>query len=149
LGKFNISPEQEEQLKHGDSTTPVPIPGATGQVKRTYHNPVTGQEIRSLDDRREAEYLTSQQHEEDRRSRYNEDVKTAVLAVLDQLGVDLPDKAGVEKVAPAPAPEEVEVREGTQLRLPFDATSETETKHVVSEASSPELHLVGHREEQT
>ncbi|KKM86939.1 hypothetical protein LCGC14_1274000 [marine sediment metagenome] len=50
MGKFNITSEQEEELKGSDSTTPVPLKGAAGQGKGTYHNPVTGREIISLMD---------------------------------------------------------------------------------------------------
>ncbi len=50
MGKFNITSEQEEELKGSDSTTPVPLEGAAGQGKGIYHNPVTGREITSLRD---------------------------------------------------------------------------------------------------
>ncbi len=173
MGKFTMTSDQKEELKRNNATTPVPIEGAAGQSKATYHNPVTGQEIRSLadpyhsalrrrqgwqwgpaspelkekwairaaelraeDDRQVAEYVASHEHVESERARFNEAVTSAVTQVLDKLGIDLPDKSGVEKSAPAP--------EGKQLALfaPTDAPSETDTKPVVSEASRPALHLV-------
>jgi hypothetical protein len=187
MGKFNVDPEQQEELDGGaDYTTPTVLPGAAGLSKGTYHNPATGKEIISLrdpyhimlrlrqgwrlgpappelrerwkireaelkaeDDRYEAEYAAAHPHLEDQQAQFNDAVaaaaKAAVVATLEQLGVPLPD-AGVEKSAPEP-----EEREGTQLKfdLPAGAPSESETKHVVSHAHSPELHLVGHREEQT
>ena len=99
-------------------------------------------ELRVEDDKREADYLASHEHEVDTRTRYNEDVKSAVLAVLDQLGVDLPVKSGAEPTKPAPAPEDNP--EGKQLSLfaPEGAPSESDPKHVVSQAPQPALHLV-------
>lgn len=180
MGKFDISPEQKEELKHGDSTTPVPIEGASGQGKGTYHNPVTGREIQSLldpyhlmlrlrqgwrlgpaspelrekwvvreaelraeDDARVAEYVASQEHVDSEAARFNDAVTAAVTAVLDKLGVNLPDKSGAESGEPAPAPASEEP-EGTQLSfdLPSDAPSESGLEHVVPQASRPELHLV-------
>ena len=179
MGKFNISPEQKEQLKSSDSTTPVPIEGAAGQGKGTYHNPVTGREIQSLldpyhlmlrlrqgwrvgpaspelrekwkireaelrakDDRMVAEYVASHEHQESEKTRFNEAVTEAVAAVLEKLEIDLPGKTGAEPAAPAPAPEGNP--EGVQLSfdLSVDAPPESETKHVVSQASQPALHLV-------
>ncbi len=109
--------------------------------------PIREAELKAEDDAMVAEYVASHEHEEDQRTRYNEDVKSAVLAVLDQLGIALPGKSGAEKAAPAPAPEDNP--EGTQLPLwGSDATPETDTKLIVSEASRPDLHLVDLRKEQ-
>ena len=192
MAKFTVTPEQLEELKSGDSTTPMPMEGVNRSGTGTFHNPVTGREIhnqpmdlaqwsrklakgwktgpaspelrekwkireaelRAENDKMEADYLASHEHEVDTRTRYNEDVKSAVLAVLDQLGVDLPGKSGAEveaaSPAAAPAPEEQQNTEGTQLPLwGSDATPETDTKLIVSEASRPDLHLVEARKEQT
>ncbi len=172
MGKFAITSEQRAELKQSDATTPVPIMGADGQNKAAYHNPVTGREIRSLadayhmtlrlrqgwrlgpaspelrekwairekelleeDDRRVAEYVASNEHQESEKTRFTEAVAAAVAQALENLNIDLPGK-GAEKSAPAPV--------GKQLSLfvPTDAPSESETQHVVSQASRPDLHLV-------
>jgi hypothetical protein len=189
MGKFNISPEQKEELKHGDSTTPVLIDEAAGQGRGTYHNPVTGQELRNArmdnwhmwlrlrqgwqlgpaspelrekwkireaelraeDDAMEEKHLSSQEHVDSERARFNDAVtaaaEVAAKAILEKLGIDLPGKSGaeVEAASPAAAP----APEGEQLafNLPEDAPSESETKLVVSQASRPELHLVGQERE--
>ena len=107
------------------------------------------EELRAAEEARVAEYVASQEHVDEERTRFNEAVTTAVTAVLDKLGVNLPDKSGAEPNQPAPAPEEQENREGTQLQLdlPLDAPSESDSKHVVSQASQPALHLVDLRKE--
>jgi hypothetical protein len=99
-------------------------------------------ELREEDDERVAEFVSSNEHVDSEKARFDEAVQATVAAVLEKLGIDLPDKSGVEKAVPTPAPEAQENREGTQLRLPFDAPSESETKHVVSQASQPALSLV-------
>ena len=48
---FTLTSEQKVELERNNgSTAPVPIPGASGQTKGVFHNPVTGQEIKSLAD---------------------------------------------------------------------------------------------------
>jgi hypothetical protein len=180
MGKFTVESDQKEQLDRGaDYTEPVPLPGAAGQGKGTYHNPVTGKEITSLltpyhimlrlrqgwrlgpaspelrekwkireaelkaeDDKYVAEYKAAHPQEEDQHKQFNDAVAAAVTATLKHLGVPLPD-AGVEKSAPEP-----EEREGTQLPLwGPDAAPESDTKLIVSQASRPDLHLVGQGKE--
>ena len=85
-----------------------------------------------------AEHLSKAPTPIEESPRFNEAVTAAVTQVLEKLGVVLP---GVEKVAPAPVPEE----EGAPVQLcllPTDAPSKSETKRVVSQASRPDLHLV-------
>jgi len=105
-------------------------------------------ELREEDDRMVAEYTASDEHREDEAGRFNEAVTTAVTAVLEKLGIDLPGNVGAEKAASAPAaPEEQENTEGVQLPLwGSDATPESETKQIVSQASRP-LQVVDLRKE--
>lgn len=99
-------------------------------------------ELKAEDDASVAEFVASNEHVDNERARFNDAVTTAVTAVLEKLEVDLPSKPGAEQSTPAPASEDN--HEGTQLSLfaSVDAPPETETKHVVSEASQPALHLV-------
>ncbi len=71
--------------------------------------------------------------------RFSDAVAAAVTQVLEKLGVEVPSekqeareegKEGAEELAPI------------QLELPFGETSESETKHVVSQSPRPKLHLV-------
>jgi hypothetical protein len=95
-------------------------------------------ELKAIDDKMEEDYAAAHPQEDEQRAQFNDAVAQAVTATLEQLGVPLPE-AGVEKSAPEP-----EEREGHQLSfdLPADAPSESGTKHVVPQASQPELHLV-------
>lgn len=105
-------------------------------------------ELRAIDDKMDADYAATHPHLEDQQAQFNDAVAQAVAATLKQLGYPPPDAgAEVEAASPvaAPAPE----GEQLQFDLPAGAPSESETKHVVSPAHSPDLYLVGHREEQT
>ena len=74
--------------------------------------------------------------------RFTDAVAAAVAQVLEKLGVDVPN----EERQAHPQEEEAQEVEEHQLDffefVPTDAPSESETKHVVSQASRPELHLV-------
>jgi hypothetical protein len=176
---ISLTPEEKVEVQREDFLI-RPLPGATGALSGTFHNPVTGREIhrqpmdavhitrklqkgwalgpaspelrekwkireaelRAEDDAREAEYLASHEHVEAERARFNDAVKEAaaiaVAAILEEKGIALPDAGAERTPRPAPAPE------GKQLEfdLPEDAPSESDTKHVVSQASRPALHLV-------
>jgi hypothetical protein len=102
-------------------------------------------ELKAEDDRRVEEYVRSNEGQAAQKEAFTSAVQTAVTAVLEQMGIS-PEKAGVTQAAPetTPAPVEPEPREGTQLPLwTADAPAETDTKLSVSEASRPDLRLVG------
>ena len=74
--------------------------------------------------------------------RFTEAVAAAAALVLEKLGVEVPN----EERQAHPQEEEAQEVEEHQLDflelVPTDAPSESETKHVVSQASRPDLHLV-------
>ncbi len=92
-----------------------------------------------------AEHLSKAPPPIEESPRFNEAVAAAVTQVLEKIGIDLPTEA--EKVAPVSVlegPQKPEPEYDVQLPLSVstDAPSESETKHVVSQASRPDLHLV-------
>ena len=102
------------------------------------------QELKEEDDRREEEYKNSDEHKvnlDTQADRFNEAVATAVAQVLEKLGVT-PNEG--DQTLRQKDEEATEVDHDVQLPLlvPTDAPSESETKHEVSPASRPELHLV-------
>ena len=68
-------------------------------------------------------------------------VADAVAQVLEKLGVEVPNE-GQEAHQPQEEATEIEYDSQIPLFAPTDAPSESETKHAVSQASRPELHLV-------
>ena len=100
------------------------------------------QELKELDDHRMEEYKNSDQGVQDQQAQaqnFSDAVATAVTQVLEKMGVNL---EGQE--AHQPQEEATEIDHDLQLPLfaPTDAPSESETKHEVSPASRPGLHLV-------
>ena len=187
MGKIDLTAEQKRELEANNSLI-LPLEGAVRSGRGTYHNPVTGMELRNspmdnwhmwlrlrqgwklgpaspelrakwaageenrrkADDAMVEEHVASDEHRESEKSRFDDAVKeataVAVTAVLEKLEIDLPGKTGAESTAPAPAPEGEP--EGVQLPLwGSDATPETDTKLIVSEASQPALQLVGQGKE--
>ena len=73
--------------------------------------------------------------------RFTDAVAAAVIQVLEKLGVEVPNERGQAHPQEEEA-QEIEYDVQLPLLVPTDAPSETETEHVVSDASRPNLSLV-------
>ncbi len=106
------------------------------------------QELKEADDLIIEEHKTSDEGRKEREvweQNFSDAVATAVTQVLEKLGVDLPNEGQTtRREKEEEAETEVETNDAKQLKLfvPYDAPSESDTKHEVSPASLPELHLV-------
>ena len=116
---------------------------ASAELKATW---LAGAEDRkAADDASVHKYKESDQYQvdqEDRNGQSNEVIAAVVLQVLAKLGVKVPS----EPQAPQEEEEE-ETKIEYDVQLPLfvsaDAPPEREIKHEVSQASRPDLHLVG------
>lgn len=98
-------------------------------------------ELLAEDDAYVKAHIASTEHVESEKARFNEAVAAAVTQVLEKLEsntapTELSGKAGVAETAPAPDPDQL------NFFASVDAPPESETKHVVSQASQLGLHLV-------
>lgn len=139
------------RIKQGWRLGPAPI-----ELKGKWL--IREQELKEEDDRRQEEFENSDEHKVDLQSQadqFTDAVATAVTKVLEGMGID-PNERGqahpqteeeAAKITTTESREDptvVETNMPLQLDLfaPTDASSESETKHEVSPASRPELHLV-------
>ena len=101
-----------------------------------------GTERTATDDALMAEHMDKSTVEET--PRFQDAVVAAVTQVLEKLGVEAPDAKG-SGVQGETQEEETKIEYDVQLPMlvPAGAPSESETKHEVSQAPRPELHLVG------
>ena len=104
---------------------------------------VREQELKEEDDRRQAEFESSDEHRVSLNAQagvFKEAVATAVKQVLEELGEGLPHERG--QALREKEEEATEVDQQSDFFQAVDAPTETETKLNVSGASRPELHLV-------